>query len=63
MTHAQIAGFSMSPSDTRKRHGVPSYAIRTRTWGFGPTAGDASLFADASKPGKSTVSSGEVCLA
>src|SRR5437773_5432385 len=56
--HAQIAGFSMNPSDTRKRHGIPSYAIRRRTWGFGPTAGDASLGADASEPGKSTDSAG-----
>jgi polysaccharide pyruvyl transferase WcaK-like protein len=56
--HAQIAGFSMNPSDTRKRHGIPSYAIRRRTWGFGPIAGDASLGADASEPGKGTVSAG-----
>jgi hypothetical protein len=48
----------MSSSDTRKRHGIPSYAIRIRTWGFGPITGDASLAADASEPGKSTVSAG-----
>lgn len=54
--HAQIAGFSMSPSDSRVRHGIRSYAIRRRTWGFGPAAGDASLGANASEPGESTVS-------
>src|SRR4029077_10065828 len=44
--------------DTEKRHGVPPYAIRRRTRGFGPTARDASLGADASEQGKITVSAG-----
>jgi polysaccharide pyruvyl transferase WcaK-like protein len=28
-----ICGFSMNPSDTQSRHGIPSYAIRRETWG------------------------------
>jgi polysaccharide pyruvyl transferase WcaK-like protein len=27
-----ICGFSMNPSDTQSRHGIPSYAIRRSTW-------------------------------
>jgi polysaccharide pyruvyl transferase WcaK-like protein len=30
--NAEIALFSMNPADTRSRHGIPSYAIRTQTW-------------------------------
>ena len=29
---AEIYGFSMNPSDTRERHGIPSYPIRRDTW-------------------------------
>lgn len=29
---AKIALFSMNPDDTRSRHGIPSYPIRTETW-------------------------------
>src|SRR5215831_15163489 len=56
--HAQIAGFSMNPSDTRKRHGIPSYGIRRKTWGFGPISGDSSLGGDASESEKNTDSGG-----
>jgi polysaccharide pyruvyl transferase WcaK-like protein len=28
----EIVGFSMNPSDTRSRHGIPSYPIRRETW-------------------------------
>jgi len=29
-------GFSMNPSDTQARHGIPSYPIRTETWSWRP---------------------------
>jgi len=29
---AQIVLFSMNPADTRSRHGIPSFPIRTETW-------------------------------
>jgi len=32
---AMIFGFSMNPYDTQRRHGIPSYAIRTETWNAG----------------------------
>lgn len=35
---AEIYGFSLNPDDTKTRHGVPSYPIRTRTWGLGNNA-------------------------
>src|SRR6266853_3770879 len=31
---AAIFGLSMNPEDTQKRHAIPSYAIRARTWKF-----------------------------
>ena len=47
--HAQIAGFSMNPTDTEKRHGIPSYAIRRTTLvGSNPFVGDFDLDGDAS---------------
>lgn len=33
--HAAIVGFSLNPADTHRRHGIPSYAIRTKTWQLG----------------------------
>jgi polysaccharide pyruvyl transferase WcaK-like protein len=36
---AKIIGLSMNPSDTRTRHGIPSYAIRRGTWASGLTPG------------------------
>jgi polysaccharide pyruvyl transferase WcaK-like protein len=30
--NAVILGLSMNPNDTQTRHGIPSYAIRRRTW-------------------------------
>lgn len=33
--HAEMIGFSVNPDDTRERHGIPSYAIRKKTWHFG----------------------------
>lgn len=35
LPQAQIVAFSMSPDDTTKRHGIPSYPLRTQTWSFG----------------------------
>ena len=35
--YVKMVMFSMNPDDTRKRHGIPSYAIRAKTWGFGAT--------------------------
>jgi polysaccharide pyruvyl transferase WcaK-like protein len=32
---AVIMGLSMNPEDTARRHGIPSYPIRQKTWGFG----------------------------
>lgn len=32
---AEITAFSMNPSDTVKKHGVPSYPIRRHTWDIG----------------------------
>jgi polysaccharide pyruvyl transferase WcaK-like protein len=29
---AEISAFSMNPTDTRRRHGIPSYAIRKEIW-------------------------------
>jgi polysaccharide pyruvyl transferase WcaK-like protein len=29
---ADIYGFSLNPDDTHTRHGIPAYAIRTKTW-------------------------------
>lgn len=33
--HAVVIGFSANPDDTRKRHGIESYAIRKKTWDLG----------------------------
>ena len=30
----------MNPSDTERRHGIPSYPIRSQTWDFGRQPGD-----------------------
>jgi polysaccharide pyruvyl transferase WcaK-like protein len=32
---AIICGFSMNPGDSQSRHGIRSYAIRSRSWSFG----------------------------
>lgn len=32
---ADLYGFSLNPDDTRARHGIPSYPIRTKTWILG----------------------------
>ena len=32
---ATICGFTMNPEDTQRRHGIPAYPIRQRTWSFG----------------------------
>jgi len=37
---AGIAAFSMNPADTGRRHGIPSFPIRTHTWGIGYGAGE-----------------------
>ena len=51
--HAQIAGFSMNPVDTEKRHGIRSYAIRRTTLvGSNPFLIYFDLDGDASSPGK-----------
>jgi polysaccharide pyruvyl transferase WcaK-like protein len=34
----EMIGLSMNPEDTRKRHGIPAFPIRHRTWGFGHAA-------------------------
>jgi polysaccharide pyruvyl transferase WcaK-like protein len=36
---AVVIGFSVNPDDTRRRHGIPSYAIRRKTWTLGYRAG------------------------
>ena len=55
--HAQIAGFSMNPTDTEKRHGIPSYAIRRTTLvGSNPFVTYFDLDGDASPPGGRAVS-------
>ena len=43
--HAVFTAFSQNPDDTTKRHGIPSYPIRTTNWSFGysPTRPDATL--------------------
>jgi polysaccharide pyruvyl transferase WcaK-like protein len=33
--HAVLTALSMSPDDTEKRHGIPAYPLRTKTWSFG----------------------------
>src|SRR5262249_38414197 len=33
--HAVMVVFSMNPSDTQQRHGIPSYPLRAKTWTFG----------------------------
>jgi len=40
---ADIYGFSLNPDDTRTRHGIPAYAIRTKTWSLGNDAGNESM--------------------
>jgi polysaccharide pyruvyl transferase WcaK-like protein len=51
--HAQMAGFSMNPVDTEKRHGIRSYAIRRTTLvGSNPFLIYFDLDGDASSPGK-----------
>ena len=37
---ADIYGFSLNPDDTRTRHGIPAYAIRTKTWILKKDTGD-----------------------
>ena len=39
---AEIYGFSLNPADTRTRHGIPTYAIRTKTWVLRKDAGNES---------------------
>jgi polysaccharide pyruvyl transferase WcaK-like protein len=43
--HAIITALSINPADTRKRHGIPSYPISTKTWSFGyvPAKTEATL--------------------
>src|SRR6266446_5962125 len=43
--HAIMVAFSMNPSDTQKRHGIPSYPLRANIWSFGykPARSEASL--------------------
>jgi polysaccharide pyruvyl transferase WcaK-like protein len=43
----EIHAFSMNPSDTRVRHGVPAYALRFRTWSFGKAPEDRKVSARA----------------
>lgn len=42
---AVIIGFSINPNDTKQRHGIPAYPIRTKIWNFGyrPTETDATF--------------------
>jgi polysaccharide pyruvyl transferase WcaK-like protein len=42
--NVQIYGFSMNPSDTQQRHGIPSYAIRRATWGSNQKTNGAATF-------------------
>jgi polysaccharide pyruvyl transferase WcaK-like protein len=37
-----IFGFSMNPSDTQTRHGIPSYPIRRQTWDWSPRTGNST---------------------
>jgi polysaccharide pyruvyl transferase WcaK-like protein len=37
--HVTLIGFSANPDDTRKRHGIPAYAIRRTPWSLGARAG------------------------
>ena len=39
---ADIYGFSLNPDDTRTRHGIPAYAIRTKSWVLRKDAGNES---------------------
>lgn len=43
---ADIYGFSLNPDDTRARHGVAAYAIRTKTWSMGGEAANESAGAE-----------------
>jgi len=39
---AAIVGLTMNPEDTQKRHGIPAYPIRQRTWSQGASSGSGS---------------------
>jgi polysaccharide pyruvyl transferase WcaK-like protein len=41
--HVTLIGFSANPDDTRKRHGIPAYAIRRRPWTLGIRIGRTEL--------------------
>jgi polysaccharide pyruvyl transferase WcaK-like protein len=43
---SMIYGFSMNPSDTQSRHGIPSYPIRREQWNGPDLEGDTSEFKD-----------------
>lgn len=40
---AELFAFCMNPDDTRARHGIPSYPIRTNTWTLGFSDGTGNL--------------------
>jgi polysaccharide pyruvyl transferase WcaK-like protein len=42
---AVLIGFTANPDDTRKRHGIPSYPLRRRTWmlGYRPDSPEVTL--------------------
>jgi polysaccharide pyruvyl transferase WcaK-like protein len=40
---AEILGFTMNPEDTRRRHGIPSYPLRRKTWDLGPRSAPGKL--------------------
>ena len=40
---ASICGFTMNPEDTQRRHGIPSYPIRHKTWNLGHANPSPSL--------------------
>jgi polysaccharide pyruvyl transferase WcaK-like protein len=41
--HVALIGFSANPDDTKKRHGIPAYAIRRRPWILGARIGRTEL--------------------
>jgi polysaccharide pyruvyl transferase WcaK-like protein len=41
--HVTLIGFSANPDDTRKRHGIPAYAIRRKPWTLGARLGRPEL--------------------
>ena len=52
---AEIIGLSMNPLDTEKRHAIPSFPIRRKSWSSSFIRGDRNLCATSPKPAQGRI--------